>query len=91
MIGAEEFNILTDVPYIYINYKKPDQEIKEFLDYADTLKYLNEGHFARGSMAPKIEACLSFLSSGGKMAVITEAFKLADKKYGSKITMEYEK
>ncbi len=91
MIGAEEFYILTDVPYIYINYKKPDQEIKEFLDYADTLKYLNEGHFARGSMAPKIEACLSFLSSGGKMAVITEAFKLADKKYGSKITMEYEK
>ncbi len=91
MIGAEEFYILTDVPYIYINYKKPDQEIKEFLNYADTVKYLNEGHFAKGSMAPKIEACLSFLSKGGKMAVITEAFKLADKKYGSKITMEYEK
>ena len=91
MIGAEEFYILTDVPYIYINYKKPDQEIREFLDYADTLKYLKEGHFAKGSMAPKIEACLSFLEKGGKMAVITEAFKLADKKYGSKITMEYEK
>lgn len=90
MIGAEEFYILTDVPYIYINYKKPDQEIKEFLNYADTLKYLNEGHFAKGSMAPKIEACLSFLGRGGKMAVITEAFKLADKKFGSKITMEYE-
>ncbi len=91
MIGAEEFYILTDVPYIFINYKKPDQEIREFLDYADTLKYLREGHFAKGSMAPKIEACLSFLEKGGKMAVITEAFKLADKKYGSKITMEYEK
>lgn len=91
MIGAEEFYILTDVPYIFINYKKPDQEIREFLDYADTLKYLREGHFAKGSMAPKIEACLSFLDKGGKMAVITEAFKLADKKYGSKITMEYEK
>lgn len=91
MIGADEFYILTDVPYIFINYKKPDQEIKEFLDYADTLKYLKEGHFARGSMAPKIEACLSFLENGGRMAVITEAFKLADKKYGSKITMEYEK
>ncbi|HAX94293.1 MAG TPA: carbamate kinase [Bacteroidales bacterium] len=91
MIGAGEFYILTDVPYIFINYKKPDQEIREFLDYADTLKYLKEGHFAKGSMAPKIEACLSFLEKGGKMAVITEAFKLADKKYGSKITMEYEK
>jgi carbamate kinase len=90
LIGADEFYILTDVPYIYINYKKPDQEIKEFLNYADTLKYLREGHFAEGSMAPKIEACLSFIKKGGRKSVITEAFKLADKKYGSKITMEYE-
>jgi len=90
LIGADEFYILTDVPYIYINYKKPDQEIKEFLNYTDTLKYLNEGQFAKGSMAPKIQACLNFIKSGGKLSVITEAFKLADKKYGSKITMEYE-
>ena len=89
-IGADEFYILTDVPYIYINYKKPNQEIKEFLNYADTLRYLKEGQFARGSMAPKIEACLNFLKNGGKKSIITEAFKLADKKYGSKITMEYE-
>lgn len=90
-IGADEFYILTDVPYIYINYKKPDQQIKEFLNYKDALKYLKEGHFAKGSMEPKIIACLNFVKNGGKMAVITEAFKLADKKYGSKITMEYEK
>ncbi|MCJ7447281.1 MAG: carbamate kinase [Bacteroidales bacterium] len=89
-IGADEFYILTDVPYIYINYKKPNQEIKEFLNYADALKYLNEGQFAKGSMQPKIEACLNFIKQGGKLSVITEAFKLADKKYGSKITMEYE-
>lgn len=89
-IGADEFYILTDVPYIYINYKKPNQEIKEFLNYADTLKYLKEGQFAKGSMEPKIRACLNFIKNGGKMSVITEAFKLADKKYGSKITMEYE-
>ena len=88
--GADEFYILTDVPYIYINYNKPNQEIKEFLDYADTLRYLQEGHFARGSMAPKIEACLNFIRNGGKMSVITEAFKLADTSYGSKITMHYE-
>jgi carbamate kinase len=41
-------------------------------------------------MAPKIQACLNFLKQGGSKSVITEAFKLADKKYGSKITMEYE-
>jgi carbamate kinase len=90
LIGADEFYILTDVPYIYINYKKPNQELKEFLNYADTVKYLNEGHFAKGSMAPKIQASLNFIKKGGRMSVITEAFKLADKKYGSKITMEYE-
>jgi carbamate kinase len=90
LIGADEFYILTDVPYIYINYKKPDQEIKEFLNYSDTLKYLNEGQFSKGSMAPKIQACLNFIKNGGSKSVITEAFKLADKKYGSKITMEYE-
>ncbi len=89
-IGADEFYILTDVPYIYINYKKPGQEIKEFLNYEDALKYLNDGQFAKGSMAPKIQACLNFIKSGGKKSVITEAFKLADKRYGSKITMEYE-
>jgi carbamate kinase len=88
-IGADEFYILTDVPYIYINYKKPDQEIKEFLNYADALKYLNDGQFAKGSMAPKIQACLNFIKNGGKKSIITEAFKLADTKYGSKITMEY--
>jgi carbamate kinase len=90
LIGADEFYILTDVPYIYINYKKPDQQIKEFLNYADARKYLDEGQFSKGSMAPKVEACLRFIKNGGKMSVITEAFKLADTKFGSKITMEYE-
>jgi carbamate kinase len=89
-IGADEFYILTDVPYIYINYKKPNQQIKEFLNYDDALRFLNEGQFTKGSMAPKIQACLNFIKNGGKKSVITEAFKLADKKYGSKITMEYE-
>ena len=89
-VAADEFYILTDVPYIYINFGKPDQEIIEFLNYADALKYLNEGQFSKGSMAPKIEACLNFIKKGGKKSVITEAFKLADKKFGSKITMEYE-
>jgi carbamate kinase len=89
-IGADEFYILTDVPYVYINYNKPDQEIKEFLNYKDAKRLLDEGQFSEGSMAPKIRACLQFIENGGKMSVITEAFKLEDKTYGSKITMEYE-
>ncbi len=89
-IKADEFYILTDVSYVYLNYKKPGEKALDHIDYNDTLRYLNEGQFSKGSMAPKIEACLNFIKSGGQKSVITEAFKLEDKKYGTKITMEYE-
>jgi carbamate kinase len=89
-IGANEFYILTDVPFVYINYKKPDEQSIEFLDKADTDRYLREGMFGEGSMAPKIRASLNFIEKGGNKSVITEAFKLADKSYGTKITLNYE-
>ncbi len=90
LIGADEFYILTDVPFVYINYKKPDQKAMEFLNYADTVRYMEEGQFSKGSMAPKVDACLKFIKNGGKKSVITEAFKLEDRRYGTRITMEYE-
>jgi carbamate kinase len=89
-ISADEFYILTDVPFIYQNFRKPDQKVLEFLDYADTQKLLENGEFGEGTMAPKIKACLSFVEQGGDKAVITEAFKLEDKSYGSKITRYYD-
>jgi carbamate kinase len=89
-IGANEFYILTDVPFIYKDFGMPAQEKLEFLDYADALYYLNKGTFGEGSMAPKIRACLNFIENGGEKSVITEATKLEDKKYGSKITMVYD-
>jgi carbamate kinase len=88
-IGADELYILTDVSFIYKDFGKPTQEKLEFLDYADTMKYLEAGTFGEGSMAPKIRACLQFIKNGGKKSVITEAKKLEDKRYGSKITMNY--
>ena len=89
-VKADELYILTDVPYIYKDYRKPTQEILEFLDYADTVKYLEAGMFGEGSMAPKIRACLHFIKNGGQKSVITEAKKLEDRRYGSNITMEYD-
>jgi carbamate kinase len=89
-IGADEFYILTDVPFVYINYNTPKQEVAEFLNYADTVSLLEKGTFGEGDMAPKIKACLQFIKSGGEKSVITEAFKLEDKSYGTKITMEYD-
>ena len=89
-IGADEFYILTDVPYVYLNYRRENENWVEFLDYKDAVRHLENGQFAKGSMAPKIRACLHFIEQGGKKSVITEATKLEDKKYGTKITMEYE-
>lgn len=89
-IGANEFYILTDVPFVYINYGTPQQEIREFLDYRDTMSYLEQGMFGKGDMAPKIRASLQFIKQGGEKSVITEAFKLEDRSYGTKITMEYD-
>ena len=88
-VGADEFYILTDVPFIFKDYGLPTQEKLEFLDYKDTLKYLEQGTFGEGSMAPKITAALAFIKNGGEKSIITEASKLEDKSYGSKITMEY--
>jgi carbamate kinase len=86
-IKADEFYILTDVPYVYLNYKKPNQQIAEFINRDEARKYLNMGMFGEGSMAPKMKAALFFIEHGGIKSVITEATKLENKKYGSRITM----
>lgn len=89
-INADELYVLTDVPFIYKDFGLPTQEKLEFLNYDDTIKYLEAGTFSEGTMEPKIRACLKFLKNGGKKSVITEATKLEDHSYGSKITMNYE-
>jgi len=88
IIHADELYILTDVPYVYLNYKKPDQEIAEFITRDQARQYIKMGMFGEGSMAPKMEAALYFIEHGGKKSVITEATKLENKKYGSRITMD---
>jgi len=89
-INADEFYILTDVPYVYIDYKKPEERKLDFLNKADAEKYMTDGKFGEGDMAPKIKAALRFVENGGTKSVITEATKLEDRSYGTKITLEYE-
>jgi carbamate kinase len=89
-IKADEFYILTDVSFVYTNYGKPEQKVLEFLNYADTKKYLEDGAFGEGTMAPKIRAALHFIKHGGTKSIITESKKLENKSYGTKITMEYD-
>jgi carbamate kinase len=90
-VGANELYILTDVPFIFKDFGLPTQEKLEFLNYNDTKKHLESGTFGEGSMAPKIVAALAFIKNGGDKSIITEASKLEDKSYGSKITMEYDR
>ena len=71
-LGADLFLISTAVEKVAIRFGKPDQEWLDRLTLAEAKKYLSEGtHFAKGSMAPKIEAIIRFLEHGGKQAIIT--------------------
>ncbi len=84
-IGADTFIILTDVPKVYINFNKPNQKALDKITVSEANKYLDEGHFAAGSMAPKIRAAIQFVKNGGAEALITEANNLGEGESGTKI------
>jgi carbamate kinase len=88
-VNADEFYILTDVPYVYLNYNEPNQTVKEFLNLKDAREFYDKGMFGEGSMAPKVKAAMQFIERGGAKAIITEATKLEDRDFGTKITKEY--
>jgi carbamate kinase len=71
-IKAELFIISTAVEKVAINFGKPDQKWIDKMTLEEAKQYLAEGtHFAKGSMAPKIQAIIWFLENGGKQALIT--------------------
>jgi len=72
LVHADLLLISTAVEKVAINFGKPDEKWLDRMTLAEAKKYLAEGvHFARGSMAPKIEAIIWFLENGGKQALIT--------------------
>jgi carbamate kinase len=71
LISADLFVITTAVEKVAINFNKPDQKWLDRLTVAEAKQYMAEGHFAKGSMLPKIQAILRFLENGGKEALIT--------------------
>ena len=71
-VGAELFVISTAVEKAALNFGKPDQKWLDKITVSEAKAYLAEGkHFAKGSMAPKVEAIIRFLENGGKRALIT--------------------
>ena len=72
-IKADLFLIATAVEKVAIHFGKPEQKWLDKISLADAKQYLAEGiHFAKGSMAPKIQAIIWFLEAGGKQALITD-------------------
>ncbi len=72
LINADLLMISTAVEKVSLNYGKPDQKDLDRITLAEAKQYLAEGtHFAKGSMAPKIQAVIWFLEGGGKQAIIT--------------------
>jgi carbamate kinase len=72
-IGAELFIISTAVEKVALEYGTPEQHDVDTMTLAEAKRYLDEGrHFATGSMAPKIQACIWFLERGGSTALITD-------------------
>ena len=84
-IEAEEFYILTDVPKVYINFRKPNEQALDVITVDEAKKYLAEGQFTEGSMAPKVRAGIMFIENGGKTCVITEAGQLDNPYCGTRI------
>jgi carbamate kinase len=71
-IKADLFLISTAVEKVALNYGKPDQKWIDCITLEEARQYLAEGiHFAKGSMAPKIQAIIWYLEAGGKQAIIT--------------------
>lgn len=72
LIKADLFIISTAVEKVAINYGKPDEKWLDTMTVAEAKAYLDEGiHFAKGSMAPKIQAIINYFENGGKEALIT--------------------
>lgn len=85
-LGVDTLLMLTDVPCVYLDYGAKNQRPLRALTIAAAKKYIADGQFAEGSMGPKIEAAIAFLTDGNhhaRKAIIT-SLALADAALGGK-------
>lgn len=89
-IQADYLFILTGVEQVAIHFGTPQQENLFSMTVEEAMRYMDEGHFPKGSMGPKIEAAIMFLEKGGKNVIITSMDKLQDAldgKTGTRVTL----
>ncbi len=85
-LGANVLVFSTDVDKVVLNLGTPEQEDIDRMTAAECRRYLGEGHFAVGSMQPKIEAALEFLAAGGDEVIITQPHHLGEAMRGGQGT-----
>ncbi len=86
-IRADKFFVLTDVPKVCINFNTPQEKTIDKMTIADAKRFLVEGQFGEGSMAPKIRAAINFVERSGKDTIVTEASLLGVDDGGTRITI----
>lgn len=87
-IGADMFVISTAVEKVCLNYNKSNEKKLDTITVKEAREYMAEGHFAPGSMLPKMKAITDFVSSTGGLGMITDPAHLYDALYsdaGTKI------
>ena len=70
-LNADTYMILTDVKHVYIYFNRPDQQALKTITLDEAQKHMDDGQFLKGSMGPKVEACMRFVKWSGRDAVIT--------------------
>ncbi|GAB4294828.1 MAG: carbamate kinase [Myxococcota bacterium] len=94
-VEAELLLYISAVDYVLINFGTPKEKKLKTIKLDTAIRYFAEGHFATGSMGPKIDACISFIKGGGKRAIVTTATHLLAAlrgKYGTQIVAgDYQK
>jgi len=71
-ISADQFIVLTDVQYVYLDYGTEQQKPLETITRDYAVELMQAGKFGEGNMAPKIQAALNFIEAGGKEVLITD-------------------
>jgi carbamate kinase len=86
-INADKLFILTDVPKVCLNYNTPQEKSLDRMSVKQAKKYLEEGHCAEGSMAPKIRAAIHFVKHTGRDAIITSSDVLGVDNGGTRVSI----
>lgn len=75
VIGADVLLILTAVSKVCIRYNTPEQKELDVVTLEEANKYIENGEFAKGSMLPKVEACMDFVKDSENGVAIISALK----------------